>query len=118
MTEKEGLDEYRTVVENMATTSPPLPRQPVSESPMALYHNAAAAMAEFQELVEAFVGTVRETFQHVGFDSAPLKSLGRICEKATLKHRGSVDEVCSCRPFFQKTVVTLVIGCPQNISIR
>ena len=93
MTEKKALDEYKTVVENMAKTSPPLPRQPVSESPMALYHHAAAAMAEFREVAEGFVKTVRENFPNVGFNLAPLKSLGRICEKAVLKHRGGVDKV-------------------------
>ena len=94
MTEKTALDEYATLVENMATASAPLPRQPVSASPLALYHHAADAMTEFRDVAQAFVNVVLDSSAKVGFNLAPLKSLGRICEKAVLKHRGGVDKVC------------------------
>ena len=93
MTENKAFEEYTTVVKDMTTASPALPRQPVSVSALVLYHHAAAAMEEFREVTEAFVTTVRESFPNVGFNLAPLKSLGRICEKSVLKHRGGVDKV-------------------------
>ena len=93
MTENKALEDYTTVVKDITTASPALPLQPVSVSALALYHHAAAAMEEFREVTEAFVTTVRESFPNVGFNLAPLKSLGRICEKSVLKHRGGVDKV-------------------------
>ena len=93
MTENTALEEYTTTVQKMTTSAVPLPRQPVSESPLALYHHAAAAMTEFRDVAEAFVGAVREFSPNVGFSLAPLKSLGRVCEKAVLKHRGGVNKV-------------------------
>ena len=93
MTEHTALDEYATAVHKMTAAAVPLPRQPVSESPLALYHHAAAAMTEFRDVAEAFVGAVRESFPNVCLNLAPLKGLGRICEKAVLKHRGGVNKV-------------------------
>ena len=93
MTEMTAITEYTTIVGNMMKSSPVLPSQPVSGSPLALYHHAAAAMEEFRDVTEAFASTVRESFPDVAFNLAPLKSLGRICEKAVLKHRGEVDRV-------------------------
>ena len=93
MTENKVFEEYTAVVKDITTTSPALPRQPVSESALALYHNAVAAMEEFRDVTEAFVTTVRDSFPNTGFNLAPVKSLGRICEKAVLKHRGGVDKV-------------------------
>ena len=41
MTERTALHEYATAVHKMTAAAVPLPKQPVSESPLALYHHVS-----------------------------------------------------------------------------